>query len=188
LRVHRDGLGSREVPLLRLEHAKRTRAGIEDLSGEIAFDVTPRAFAIDRPRRGENDPLGYGVVTLQRVEHGRRPDDVHLGMSRRLGQRLAGAGLGREVDDDIRPTGGQEILPGGGVRDILLVEVRSRVESAAGQTVGVDLRMQVVERDHPLEGVSKVRGKTGSDEAGASGDDDEPFFGHHDPPDVKISA
>ena len=77
------------------------------------------------------------------------------------------------MDDDVRPSPGEEAIPRRGVGHVGLEQFDAGVEAVGWRVVRVDLGVQVVEGDDPAERVGQARGDRRTDEARAAGDDRE---------------
>jgi hypothetical protein len=72
-------------------------------------------------------------------------------MARRLGQRLAGSGLGRQVNNEIGACLGEKRVPHTRLSDVYAAEIDRRVQGSGSYRLCVYLRVETVEYDHVPE-------------------------------------
>jgi hypothetical protein len=106
----------------------------------------------------------------ERVEHARRSRDVGVGVPRGFRQRLSGTGFRRQMNDHIRGHVGKDAAPVRRTGDIALDQLHAFVKRAGALTIGVDLRMEVIQCDDAVETIGKLTGDRTTDEACTAGD------------------
>ncbi len=90
--------------------------------------------------------LERNVVPSKGIEHLRGADDIGQAMSARVGQRLAGTRLGRQMHDDVRPHQLQHDVPSRSVADVERQERDARIQISRPARPRMYLIQQAVHR------------------------------------------
>ncbi len=94
-----------------------------------------------------------------------------MGVTGRLEQRLAGAGFRCEMQDDIGRDLIEQVVPYCRLRHIADDQFDPAIECRRPAPARVHLRMQIVERDDPVEAFGEHTRTGTADEAGSAGDE-----------------
>ena len=89
------------------------------------------------------------------IKHFRRANDIHFGVTARLGERLPRPSLRGEMDHGRRMNVGQQVIPVGSGGHIPEDEFDTFIESCWSLSNRMHLRVQIVQRDDPVEVVSE---------------------------------
>ena len=116
------------------------------------------------------------VVVATAFEDVREADDVALDVRVRVGQRVAHAGLRREVHDLVELLARKQRVHAGAVGDVELHEAKGRVRGQPREPVALYLRVvivvEIVQADHHVAAGQQNLRDMHADEAGCAGDQD----------------
>ncbi len=120
------------------------------------------------------------------------PDDITIGIGVRVEQRMADAGLRRQVDDGIKAVGDKQFGNRRAIGDIALLEMEVRMSSEFGQAGFFQLRVivgiEVVERDHGAAVGQQTSRHMKTDEAGRASDQNRLHHSSPSPASVRLSG
>src|SRR5690348_15415042 len=147
---------------------RRARRGEAAFARGLTCSAQVRTFAVNGPARGKDDIFDRVATIGEDVEEESGPLDIHPVVSVDLIHRLAGTGLGREVDDRVDIP--DRSLPTVANRDIAPDKFNAFGPMKNGVR-SVDLRREVIENSHCVAGTERPAGQMGADESGASSDE-----------------
>jgi hypothetical protein len=111
-------------------------------------------------------------MTVEAIEKLGGADDVDVSVAGRFLEGLARPGFRRKVDHDVGGDVRQDGVPSCSIGYIGDDEFGFRVQIGGPLTGGMDLRVQVVDDNYPVEGVDQGWGDGAADETSAAGDED----------------